>query len=109
MELEDLVDRPLAFLMVYERDDADDEWVILQTMVRKEGAQYILDLGPKREAIPFPDGLEDQVREVAPKAREVFDGAELYIPFLVEDLEDPENHEFLIALGVKWPGHEGKS
>jgi len=95
--------------MVYEREDGEEEWVILQAMVRTEEARYILDLGPERPAVPFPGGLEDQVRPVDPEVREIFDGAELYIPFLVEDLDDPEaeDRDLLIDLGFKWPSSGG--
>ncbi len=109
MNIESLAGRRLAFLMVREREDGDDEWVILQTIVRKQGSEYLLDLGPERPAVVFPEGLEEQIREVSPEVSDVFDGAELYIPFVVEDLGSREAHEDLIALGFKWPGEESVS
>lgn len=106
MDLNTICGLPLAFLMIREADDGDDDWCILRTAVIRVGEIFALDLGPGRSPVPIPDGLEEQIQPTPQNLYQLLDGAEYYIPFVVEDLASKEAHDFVVDLGFTWPGDE---
>lgn len=109
MDLNSICGLPLAFLMIREADDGDDDWSILRTGVIRIGDGFALDLGPGRAPVPMPNGLETQIKSTPESLLELLDGAEYYIPFIIEDLASGEANDFVVSLGFKWPGSEETS
>lgn len=109
MDLSSILGKPLAFVMIREVEDGDDEWVVLTTAVIRVEGGFALDMGPDRPPVPFPEGLEEQIRETPDSLRPLLEEVDYFIGFLAKDLGSGEAHELAISLGFQWPGSEGVS
>ena len=108
MDLQALRDQFVAFVMVREHPDREDEIAVLTVKVEEVEGGYQLNLGEDSPPVPFPPGLESQVNPTPPEMLELLDGSPYFVGFEVGE-GGPESLRGAIPLGFVWPGFEDAS
>ena len=103
MSPDDVVGKPIALLLIVEKEERDDEHWVTHGVVSQTADGYVL----LRESADPPFPLEEEwfarLKPVTEKLRDIFGAAVAYMPLLVGPLPDDADPTKFVFTGLTIP------